>query len=788
MTDQQLVGRESELAELDRFLQRCATGSHVLQIEGTAGVGKTALWQEGLVAARRRSCVVLTARPVEIETKLSFAGLSDLLEPVVDDVLQELPVPQRRAFEVALLIAPSRAQPDPRGVAAAFLSALRVLARDRQVLVAIDDLQWLDSSSHQIAAFAARRLGAEPVGFLVTRRTADADSPALELERVLSPDRFRRVLLCPLTIVALHRLIEADLGNAVPRPLLRRIYEISGGNPFFALEQARALRESGLHLDSGRELPVPPTLRSLVEERLARIPVAERDVLLAVAALAAPTRELLVSLVGAADNGWPPLIDAFESKIVEVVDGQIRFTHPLLRSVLYADTPLPARQALHRRLAELVHDPEESARHLALAIDAPSENVASRLEAASRFAEARGAPSSAGELLELAIGLTPLDDRSTLCRRHLEAGQRWAAAGDMARSVAQCERAVAVSPPGSDRVVALTHLGRATAHSGDCRAAAVLFARALEEPCDDARACVSLECELVWNEHMLGDLRAAEQRAHNAVRLARALGERAVLVETLAGLGLIQMLRRREGYRSTLDRALVLERDERASRLAADDVEVACWWMADWQNAMTLAWAGELDAAHESLEAVRRRAVERGDEQAMPFVVTWLSRVAFLKDDWQSAAEYAEEGYEASISAPAERVFALAPRAMVAGHLGDVEAAREATDEGFRLAEQTGMVSARIEHAAIRGGLEFSLGDLAAAHRLLAPLPGELERHGFAEPAIFRFHPDLIETLVASGEIAAAKEQLAELEGIAGTVPALVGGRGSGSVWRPARC
>ena len=125
---------------------------------------------------------------------------------------------------------------------------------------------------------------------------------------------------------------------------------------------------------------------------------------------------------------------------------------------------------------------------------------------------------------------------------------------------------------------------------------------------------------------------------------------------------------------------------------------------------------------------------------------------------------------------------------MVAGHLGNVEAAREATDEGFRLAEQTGMVSARIEHAAIRGALESSLGDLEAAHRLLAPLPGELDRHGFAEPAIFRFHPDLIETLVASGEIAAAKEQLAELEGIAGAVPALVGGRRSGSLWRPAGC
>ena len=129
-------------------------------------------------AARRRSTLVLTARPVEIETKLSFAGLNDLLEPVVEDVLPELPGPQRRAFEVALLIAPAREQPDPRGVAAAFLSALRTLAHDRQVLVAIDDLQWLDSSSLQVIGFAARRLGPEPVGFLFTRRTDERGSPA----------------------------------------------------------------------------------------------------------------------------------------------------------------------------------------------------------------------------------------------------------------------------------------------------------------------------------------------------------------------------------------------------------------------------------------------------------------------------------------------------------------------------------------------------------------------------------------------------------------------------------
>jgi DNA-binding CsgD family transcriptional regulator len=760
MTDQELVGREPELAELDRFLQLWAEGSHALQIEGSPGMGKTALWLEALAAARRRSCLVLTARPVEIETKLSFAALADLLEPVLDDVLPSLPEPQRRAFEVALLIAPARAQPDQRTVAAAFLNALRTLAQDRHVLVAIDDWQWLDSSSQQVVGFAARRLGPEPAGFIATRRVADGEAPSAGLPH----ERLTRISLSPLSPAAIGRLIEADLGSAVPRPLLRRIYEVSEGNPFFALEQARALRDSGLRLGSG-QMPVPPTLRSLVQDRLARVPAAERETLLAVAALATPTRELLVSLVGAGDTGWPPLIEAFESGIVEVVDGQVRFSHPLLGSVLYADTALPVRQDLHRRLAELVRDPEESARHLALSVDGPSEAVAARLEAAAGFAGARGAPSSAGELFELAAGLTPEESPSLRCRRQLAAAGSWETAGDTARSLALCARALEVALPGSQRAQALSQLGRVTAHSGNTREAATLLAHALEEECDDGFTLVTLEKELIWNAHMLGDVEAAERHAQNAVVLAEQLGDRAELADTLADLGLIQMLRRRGEYRITLDRALALAGERKEGGASAD------WWLTDWQNAMALAWAGDLEPARRSLEALHRRATERGDEVALATVVTWLSWSASFSDDWPVAAGYADEAYELAVSAPHERVFALLPRAIVWAHVGEVEAVRRITDEGLSLVEETGIVAARIDHQTIRGALELALGDVDAAHRFLAPLPALMEAHGFLEPVIFRFHGNLIEALVARGELEEATARVEELEGCAERFP-----------------
>jgi DNA-binding CsgD family transcriptional regulator len=761
MTDHELVGREPELAELDRFLQRSTQGSHALQIEGSPGMGKTALWHAALAAARRRSWLVVTARPVEIETKLAFAGLTDLLEPVLDDVLPALPGPQRRAFEVALLIAPSRAQPDQRTVAAAFLNALRTLAEDRHVLVAIDDLQWLDSSSQQVVGFAARRLGSEPVGFIATRRVVDGESQSAGLLH----ERLMRLSLGPLSLTAIGRLIEADLGQALPRPVLRRIHEVSEGNPFFALEQARAIRQSGLHLGSG-QMPVPPTLRSLVQDRLAKVPDAERETLLAVAALAAPTRELLVSLVGAGESAWPPLIHAFESGIVEVADGQVRFTHPLLGSVLYADTPVPVRHDLHRRLAELVHDPEESARHLALSVDEPSEDVASRLEAAAAFAEARGAPSSAGELLELAAGLTPTESPLLLSRRLIAAAGSLGTAGDTARSLALCRRALEIGPPGSQRALALINLGRTTGLYGNAREAAVLFAKALQEQCDDAGILVSLESELAWNDHMLGDLESAERHAQNAVLLAEELPEDFELAGTLADLGLIQMLRRRSGYRLTLNRALGL-----AAREGMDEGTRAFWWRTEWQNAMAVAWAGDLEPARRTLEGLHRRATERGDELAMPHLVSWLSRIAFLMGDWPVAAQYAEEGCELAVSAPHERVYALMPRAAVWAHLGHLEAARRITEEGLSLVDQTGMKTARLEHDAIRGALELSVGDVDAAHRFLAPLPALMEAHGFLEPVVFRFDADLIEVLVARGETHEAAARLLELEGCADRFP-----------------
>jgi AAA ATPase domain len=364
-----LVGREFELARVDAFLAELPSRApRALLIEGEPGVGKTALWLQGLSSARAQGFRALVARPVEVETALSFAALVDLLEPVLEEVLPRLPEPQRRALEIALLLRPADAAPDRRALATAVLNALRVVSEACPLIVAVDDVQWLDSSSHAVLAFAARRLAVKRVGFMLTHRT-DGAGITLELEAALG-ERLERLTPAPLSMGALNRLLQMHFGRTFSRPLVRRLREVSGGNPFFTLELAQALEQQGATRDSIRELPLPATLREVVHDRLASLPVAERRLLVAVAALAHPSLDLLGAAFGRTIDA-SALKRSFAAHVVELEAERIQFAHPLLGSVVYADASSESRRRVHRRLAEAVSDPEESAQHLALATERP---------------------------------------------------------------------------------------------------------------------------------------------------------------------------------------------------------------------------------------------------------------------------------------------------------------------------------------------------------------------------------------------------------------------------------
>ncbi len=174
----EIVGRETELAALRGFIDDVHEGPAALELEGEAGIGKSTLWLAGVEHARERRVRVLSSRPAEAECGLAHVGLSDLFDGVLDDVLPALAPPRRRALEGALLLEEAADRVDPRALGLAVRSSLQLLAEDERILVAIDDVQWLDDSSARALAFALRRLGAADILFLLARRLEDGARPS----------------------------------------------------------------------------------------------------------------------------------------------------------------------------------------------------------------------------------------------------------------------------------------------------------------------------------------------------------------------------------------------------------------------------------------------------------------------------------------------------------------------------------------------------------------------------------------------------------------------------------
>jgi hypothetical protein len=254
-SDVAVVGREHELAVIRSFVAE-RRGPAALVLQGDAGIGKTTLWDAGVAAGSSAGYRVLRCRPAVAEAQLPFAAVADLLEDVLHDALPALPSPGRRALEVALLLDEADGPaPDVRAISGALLGVLRDVCAHTPVLVAIDDVQWLDEPSRTVLEFAIRRLRDEPVSLLVAQRGV-SEEPPLGLGRALPLTTLQQLLLAPLSMGALHRVLEARLGTALSRPVLRRLYTTCEGNPFYALEIGRALQRRGSALRPDEPLPI----------------------------------------------------------------------------------------------------------------------------------------------------------------------------------------------------------------------------------------------------------------------------------------------------------------------------------------------------------------------------------------------------------------------------------------------------------------------------------------------------------------------------------------------------
>jgi DNA-binding CsgD family transcriptional regulator len=747
-----LSGRENEIRALEDFLEQVAAAPSVLVLSGEAGIGKTELWQAGLQRARARGTRVLAHRAVEAEAVLSFAGIGELLSPVAAGVLPSLNEIRRRALEAALLMDGSGGDGavEPRAIGLAVVDVFKALAADAPVLVAVDDFQWLDRPSARTLLFALRRLADEHVGALLAVR-----GNVRELDRGLPADVVSWLSVGPLAPPVLFQILKHRLGLELSPPQLTELCEMTGGNPFFALEVGRELLLTPPA--PGRSLPVPGSLREIVGARLAQLPSAGGDVLLLVAALARPTVGALVAAHGERAELLDALEQAVRAGVVELDSDRVRFTHPLLASACYEDATPWRRREAHARLAAMADDQEERARHLALAAEGPDAAVAAALDAAAPKALARGAPAAAAELSEIAAALTPPGDPSARRRRRLAAAEAHRLAGDRDRARTILDELLAEAPPGEQRADVLFTLARV--RRADLPTLARWCERALAEAGDDHRRAAEILAYLSWVRLLQGRVRDALAHARAAMAHAEQVGDDELLARAVARVGMAETWTL-EITPGLLERGVAIER-RLGRRLEFHESPSVT-------HARRLMCLSDFDRARPLLDDADTRAKATGDESTHAHLLFHRFQVEWFTGRWAQADQLATLALELAdqLRDDQYRVIALYARALLDAHLGRDEPARARATEALAIADAVSDALFAVQSRTVLGFLALSHGDAAAADSELRALPTWLYSNGWREPTDFAWS-NAIEAMIGTGDLQQAATWLARYEDLA---------------------
>jgi DNA-binding CsgD family transcriptional regulator len=747
------IGRDAEGAVVDAFLDRASIAASALVLSGPAGIGKSTVWRAGIAEAGRRGFRTLVTRAVEAEAELAFAGLADLLEPALDDVADQLPEPQRLALGVALQRVPEPGTPPPAlAISLGAAAAVRALALRGPVLIAVDDLPWLDAPSGRVLDFVVRRVGDVRLGFLpAVRTTAEApEGPPIEFAGTLE-----RLVIGPLDIDAIDALLRRHLDVALPRPDLAWVHRESRGNAFFALELGRALQRTGAR--PGLEVPTLATGgEALVQSRLDSLPDEARLPLAVVAATSQPTADLVLAACPGAD---PALAAAVRARVLEIDAARVRFSHPLLASGAYGRLNEDERRQLHARLAAVIADPEQRARHLALATVAPDAIVAVQLDTAAAIARNRGAPEAAGELQLQASRLTPPPDATDLHRRVLSAAESFIQAGDPARARAILEAHVDRVEPGPERADALRLL--ADVRSGDdWEAKLALLDRALAEAGPDAALRGRLLEARSQTFHFLL-LSAGESLANATEALveARRQDDPAVLCSALASAIFAKL-----NVGDRLDRSL---RDELMA--LSDQVEhLRVFQWPAYAHALTEVHTDRLESADRTLAMLQRRASDLGDWDSLPLIASAHANVAYLLGRWTEARDLARQGERGSRQNGQRTglTWSLVMRALLEFRLGNDGPVDQLLSEAFDTATAIRAGLYVVDVDIVAGLRALELGDAEAAESALRRAGQRALEEGYVGLLRRNVLPDWAEAMVAAGRLEEATALIAAHEEI----------------------
>lgn len=747
-----VVGREAELAELSGLLSP-GDGLRVGVLTGEPGSGKSTVVDVIVERARAAGHQVLMARPRPAERSLAYSGLADLLETVPELDSVDLPAPQRRALRRALLLEGD--EPDgqdeaaPRAVAAAVRTLLSRLAVRQPVLLVVDDAHWLDEATTTVLAYAARRLVTSPLALLVSTRPVaqPVDWPAG------STGHRVEIVLAGLPAAALFHLVRDRLGAALDRPTLARLTEVSGGNPMYALELARATGADG---SAGGWTPLTPTLDALVGEAVRRLPSPSRAALL-VAALARDPRPDLV--VAACDLDRASLAEvlgpAEAADVARVEQGRVRFRHPLFSTAVVADAGPEDVAATHRILAGLEDEVETAARHLALATETPDHEVADRLDTAAGHARERGAHGAARELAALALAKTPPGSGAESTRR-LRLAEWSLHDGD---------------PETSRRAVEpLTDAGGADGARAHLLLAGVAqLSSTIAEVGRHARAAL----DLAGADHVLLRTRALLLLAdtfEDAGASIRYATEARLLLQAAAAADererLLVSAMQLEAH------ARILSGDRRGMDLLHEAVvqERGRVWdlvvsTASFALAQQLLFASRLEEARDRLTTLLELARVRGDEASEPMLLLNLGHLENRAARFDASERHAREAMELAGLTRQAIPLELA-RAQVAEHegrRGELTLAMEHLDGCAEAATELGDSWLQAIVSLIAGRLHLAAGAPQRAVDDLRAASGHAAAAGLVDPGWHPYPAELAEALLAAGEVDAAESEIAAL-------------------------
>lgn len=734
------------MSQLSALIDAARTGrSSALIVHGDPGIGKTSLLEQAVRGAE--GFRVLRARPLQAESELAFAGLSELLHPILG-LRDRIPDPQQAALAGALALGPAVAG-DRFAVAAATLSILAAAAEDAPVLVVIDDAHWLDDPSRVSLIFAGRRLGTEGIVLLLGMRDRpwlkDAGLRSLRVEG-LPPEEAAR--LVDQTEVVLDAAVQD------------RLVTETRGNPLAIIEGVAILTEDERRgrAPIAHPLAVGATLERAFAQHMEDLPdETRRALLIAAASDSGDAREILAA-IAAEGLGTQALEAAERAELVVLSDGRVEFRHPLVRSAAYHARDPADRRDAHRALAAAVGGVDQGAWHLAAAAAGPDETVAAMLEASATRALTRSAYGVAASALQAAATLSP--DDAGMLRRTIGAGRAIWLGGEPARAARVLETAaeLAQDPVLRAQVQHLRAQAMFFTHPV-AQTHSMLVAEADRVADRDPLLAAQMLCTAANVSVMAGDVARAEETAQVAMRM---VGDEEGLPGIMARLTLGSSSALRGNVAGGLRMIEAVLAGEPETLLDPDSELTAGLFAV----IPILTWTDRRAPARAMLESIIAGARAAGAVTGLPFWLASLSELELRQGRITPAYAAASESVQLArdTGQATELPFSLVTLARLDAILGNEVDCRSLVASALESARRTGAGSIETYAGSVLGLLELSLGrpDRAVSHLVTCDrLRGV---HGTGLLAVVHWAGDLIDAQVRTDDIEGARVTVAMVQ------------------------